>query len=114
MNCIDAMEGAGKRIISRFHQMFIEDRLDDSDYIKNIRAVMESIDAFIQENPEITNNPMLLHQVLYDFSKELWLKNLEERRTGDPRPEVETDPSDREEYDNYYFDYIYKYGSYPL
>ncbi len=114
MNCIDAMEGAGKRIIHQFHQMFLEDRLDDSEYIKNIRAVMASIDAFIHENPEITNNPVLLHQVLYDFSKELWMKSLNERRADDPDSANESDGSEKEEYDHYYFDYIYKHGSYPL
>ncbi|MCP4686938.1 MAG: hypothetical protein GY859_02745 [Desulfobacterales bacterium] len=114
MNCIDAMEGAGKHIISQFHHLYLEERLDDSEYIRNIKAVMEGIDAFIRENPEVTNNPLLLHEVLYNFSKDLWMGTLNENRSADPAPEDETDSTEREEYDNYYFDYIYQYGSYPL
>lgn len=46
MNCIDAVEGTAKTIIDGLFRLFIENNLDDTEYIRNIKAVMDSTDVF--------------------------------------------------------------------
>lgn len=55
MKCIDAIEGTTKYIISEFHQIYIEEKLDDTEYIRNIKAIIDGIDMFIQDSFFITN-----------------------------------------------------------
>jgi hypothetical protein len=114
MNCIDAIEGSVKGIILRLHKLFLEDRQDDSEYIRNIKAVIEGTEAFVQENKEIVSSPEVLRDVLYRFARELWLNSAvtrlpqpqDEPRTGSRAPE-DTD------YEEYFFNYVYNHGIYP-
>ena len=113
MNCIDAIEGTIKYIISEFHRIYIEEELDDTEYIRNIKAIIDGIDMFIQNNKEIISEAKMLKQVLYSFSKELWLANLEKSFTENVTSHDEDDSSENNGYSNYYFDYIYNHGVYP-
>jgi hypothetical protein len=113
MKCIDAIEGTAKYIISQFHQIFIEERLDDTEYIRNIKAIINGIDVFTQDNKEIISEAQMLKQVLYSFSKELWLKNLEKSCTKSSTSLDINDSSENNGYYDYYFDYIYNHGVYP-
>lgn len=113
MKCIDAIEGMAKCIIVKLHQDFAERSLDDTEYIKNIKSVIEGADMFIRDNREILHEPMVLRQVLYDFSKALWLKNSEKIRGQGPDAEDRHADPEQLEYDEYYFDYIYNHGGYP-
>lgn len=113
MNCIDAIEGTAKSIIAELFQLFSEERLDDTEYIRNIKAVITGMDVFTNENKEIVSDPQMLSQVLYEFSKRLWLNNLETDRKSECGPEDETTAPSDARYDDYYFDYIYKHGEYP-
>ena len=67
MKCIDAIEGTAKKIISQMHAVFIDDCLDDSEFIRNIKAVIEATDQFLQDNPELIEDRQLLKQVLYSY-----------------------------------------------
>ena len=113
MNCIDAVEGTVKCIITKLHQMFIEDRRDDTEYIRNVKAVMEATDFFIQNNREIVSEPQMLKQVLYVFSKELWLKNVDKINGTDFNSDADDSGYESIRYHNYYYDYIYIHGTYP-
>lgn len=113
MKCIDSIEGTAKYIISQFHKLFIEERLDDTEYIRNIKAIIDGIDLFTQDNKEIIREANLLKQVLYSFSKELWLANLKKSYTENITSQDEDDSSATNGYYNYYFDYIYNHGVYP-
>ena len=113
MKCIDAIEGTTKYIISEFHQIYIEKGLDDTEYIRNIKAIINGIDMFTQANKEIISEAKMLKQVLYSFSKELWLANLEKSYTKNVTSHDEDYSSKNNEYYNYYFDYIYNHGVYP-
>jgi len=108
MKCIDAIEGTTKYIISEFHHIYIEEKLDDTEYIRNIKAIIDGIDMFTQDNKEILSEAKMLKQVLYSFSKELWLANLEKAYTKN----ITSHDKDKAYY-NYYFDYIYNHGVYP-
>jgi len=113
MKCIDAIEGTVKSIIIKLHNVFIEDKLDDTEHIRNLKAVIEGTDGFVQDNKEIVDDPQMLKKVLYGFSKELWLDCLgkireEEFTSGNHQADSE-DP----DYDEYYFDYIYNHNVYP-
>ena len=113
MKCIDAIEGTVKSIITKLYQEFAEGILDDTEYIRNVKVVIEGTDEFIQVNKEIVNDPQLLKQVLYEFSKTYWLNNLGKiRKIG-----LDADPNDvvadEDGYDEYYFDYIYNQNTYP-
>lgn len=127
MNCIDCVEGVIKDVIVNIHRMFIEERQDDTEYIRNIKAVILGADNFIQNNRELVHSPELLEKVLYSFSKQLWLKTPCEILEEDPAEAADRDkegeeaeagcPRDDSPYDDkyyeYYFDYIYNHGVYP-
>ena len=113
MKCIDAIEGTAKYIISQFHKLFIEEMLDDTEYIRNIKAIIDGIDMFIQDNKEVIIEAKMLKQVLYSFSKELWLANLKKSYTENITSHDEDDSSENNGYYDYYFDYIYNHGVYP-
>jgi hypothetical protein len=113
MKCIEAIEGTLKSIISKFHQVFLEDGLDDTEYVRNIKVVIDGTDMFLQGNKEILNEPHMLKQVLYSFSKELWLKGLKNIRSQESALNDETSGCENDGYDEYYYDYIYNHGVYP-
>ena len=127
MNCIDCVEGVIKDVIVNIHGMFIDERQDDTEYIRNIKAVIFGADSFIQNNRELVGDPKLLEKVLYAFARQLWLETPCEVLEGDPavaankEDEGETteggcenapSPYD-DKYYKYYFDYIYNHGVYP-
>jgi len=112
MNCIDAVEGTANTIIEGLFHLFIEYNLDDTEYIRNIKAVMDSTDIFLQNNREISDNPRTLKKVLYEHAKDLWLNNLFNKIGTDNINNEQI--SERREYNGYYFDYIYNHGTYPL
>ncbi|MBU3946836.1 MAG: hypothetical protein KJ826_01265 [Proteobacteria bacterium] len=111
MNCIDAVEGTVKSIINGLFQFFVESELDDTEYIRSIKRVMDSTDTFLQNNKEIAGDPKTLRNVLYGYAKDLWMKHLANK--------TKTNNEDKEqalekmEYYEYYFDYIYCHGTYP-
>jgi hypothetical protein len=72
MKCIDAIEGTVKCILNRIHEVSLEDRRDDSEYIRSVKAVIDATDNFIEGNQEIIPDRDLLKNVLYRYSKELW------------------------------------------
>jgi hypothetical protein len=114
MNCIDAIEGSVKNIIVKLHEVFLENELDDSDYIRNVKAVLNGINEFVQLNKEIISDPNILEGVLYEFSKELWLSELRNRLDQEPEnKESIKDDSENDEYYGYYFDYLYAHDIYP-
>ena len=114
MNCIDAIEGSVKGIILRLHKEFVESRQDDSEYIRNIKAVIEGTGTFVQENKEIVSSPEVLKDVLLDFAMELWIGSVR-MRAQQPKGATElvaATPEDPD-YDEYYFHYLYSHGIYP-
>lgn len=108
MNNLDAIEGSVKSILEKLHGVWIEAHLDDSEYIRNTRAVIEAADRFIQENREITSDPEILIKVLYQYAKELWLTH---KMTVEKPVAGENDENG--DYREYFFDYIYQHGVYP-
>jgi hypothetical protein len=112
MNCIDAVEGTTKTIIDGLFRIFIEQNLDDTEYIRNIKSVMDSTDAFLQNNREIADHTHTLKKVLYEHAKDLWLNNVFNKTEIEQISSEQL--SDKIEYNGYYFDYIYNHGTYPL
>jgi hypothetical protein len=108
MNNLDAIEGSVKSILEKLHGVWIDSHLDDSEYIRNTRAVIEATDRFIQENREITSDPDILALVLRQYAKELWLTH----KTTVEKP-FAGDSDDNGDYNEYCFDYIYERGVYP-
>lgn len=113
MKCLDAIEGNGKAILTRVFAIYVEDRLDDSEYIRNVKAVIEATRDFVDKNPEITDAPQILDKVLYTYSKEMWLQNLKKSTEKEMSSDSEEVVSEDEGYHAYYFDYIYQHGTYP-
>lgn len=112
MKCIDAIEGTAKKIISQMHTVFIDGGLDDSEFIRNIKAVIEATDQFLQDNPELIEDRQLLKQVLYRYSRDIWLMG--QRGVEPQAPEFkDTLSTESEEYQTYYYDYLYNQGLYP-
>ncbi len=113
MNYIDVIEGAAKSIIAQFLRIFTEDGLDDTEYVRNVKAVIDGMDLFVLNNREIIDDPKMLKQVLYDFSKHLWIENLTKSQSNVPDPQDEGNITENDGYHEYYFDYIYNHGEYP-
>jgi len=113
MNCIDSIEGTAKFIINRHFRIFLEDRLDDTEYIRNIKAVIDATIDFLMENKEIACRSELLQGVLYDYAKEIWLDHVNRIRQESTNPDITNTNADGDGYPDYYFDYIYAHGAYP-
>jgi hypothetical protein len=112
VKCIDAIEGGAKRIIGHLVEDLVRDRLDDTEYIRNIKAVVEGSHRFVVENPEVTNAPQVLREVLYAFAKDQWMNHLAQSRTTTAdKPDSDLSPS--LEYYYYYYDHIYDHEAYP-
>lgn len=106
MKCIDAIEGNVKMILNQLHKSYIDQQLDDSEYIRNVKSVLDATDQYARKNPEIIASPEMLKQVLYVYSRNLWLMGqvMEARTLSDP---------DSDDYETYYYDFLYDRGVYP-
>lgn len=109
MNCIDAIEGSAKALLGKFLDVSTEYRQDESEYIRNVKTVIDGVAQFVEGNSEICEKPELVRGVLYDFAKAQWLAWLE--KTVDP--DQETGAKSRLEYQAYCYDYVYAHGNYP-
>ena len=106
MNCIDAIEGVTKEIITDIHQAYVQNQLDDTEYVRSVRNVIEGTSLFVMGNREVTTDPELLKQVLFEFSISLWL-------TGCEAPHENPGFTGNDGYKEYYFNHIYRHGTYP-
>lgn len=106
MNCIDGIEGVAKKVVEELFRAAKTQGYDDTECIRNVRAVIEATDIFVKENPEVVSDPSLLFRELYRYAKNLWLTVLHQ-------PEEVPKELD-EEYYGYYFDRIYHQEVYPL
>ncbi len=112
MKCIDAVEGTMKSVLAEIFKRYVEDRLDDSDYIGEVKSILEGTKRFVRANPEIAPEPNILLEVLYSHSKDLWLERIRECRETEGEEGEDAELRDIA-YHNYYFDYIYHTGTYP-
>ncbi len=109
MNCIDAVEGVAKVLLGKFQDVSTEYRLDDSEYIRNVKAVIDAVALFVKNNPEVSETPDLLRGVLYDYAKAQWLARLGKLVDSDDDAGGKRDL----EYQEYCYDYLYAHGNYP-
>lgn len=109
MNCIDAVEGTAKALLVNFLNVSTEYRLDASEYIRNVKAVIDAVARFVKNNPEVCETPELIREVLYNHAKTQWLGRLE--KTVDPDKGMVGKPD--MEYQAYCYDYVYTHGNYP-
>jgi hypothetical protein len=114
MKCIDAIEGTAKYIIKELHTTHIQSgaQADDSEYISHVKTVITAIEQYVRDHPELIEDPQLLKHVLYEYSRSLWLQSQEPATTHSDTATGLTD-SANEEYQTYYFDFIYNRGFYP-
>jgi hypothetical protein len=132
MKCIDAIEGTVKCILNRIHEVSLEDRMDDSEYVRSVKAVIDATDDFVEGNREVVPDRDLLKNVLYSYSKDLWRRTASDAMqdgkaalSGTPLAGKNKDAvafeddasengaSDNDGYRDYYFDYLYRHGVYP-
>lgn len=109
MNCIDAVEGTAKALLLKFLDVSTEYRQDASEYIRIVKTVIDAVALFVKNNPEVSETPELIREVLYDFAKAQWLARLEKTVDSDQgaggKPDLE--------YQAYCYDYVYTHGNYP-
>ena len=113
MNCIDAIEGTLKNIIHHLFCQYAENRLEDTEYTREVKTVIGATCHFLKENKEIIENHQILESILYQYAKQLWLEHIiTGRREQDPllAPKKGEDEKD---YFDYFFDHIYKNDTYP-
>ena len=109
MNCIDVAEGMAKVLLGKFLDVSTEYRLDDSEYIRNAKAIIDAVALFIKNNPEVSEKPELIRGVLYDYAKAQWLARLGKTIDSDQEAGGKRDL----EYQAYCYDYLYVHGNYP-
>jgi hypothetical protein len=109
MNCIDAVEGTAKTLLGTFLDVATEYRSDASEYIRNVKAVIDGVVFFIKDNPEVSGTPELMRDELYNYAKMLWLERLE--KAVDPDSKTGANPDI--EYQAYCYDYVFDHGNYP-
>jgi len=113
MDSVAAIIGVTKIVLGKLHLLCLENRLDDTEYIRNVKAVLEGVGAFSDSNRDISENSESIKNELYLFAKNLWLNSLNNIHDDGPESWYETSGSDDNEYREYYYDYIYKHGVYP-
>jgi hypothetical protein len=111
MQCIDAIEGMTKAVIQTMFDDFLRNKLDDSEYIRNIKSVIQASDCFLKANNELMNEPETFSRELYRFAKSLWLQH---RIQICPAEDETRNDTEEDGYYEYYFDYLYQYGKYPM
>jgi hypothetical protein len=109
MNNIDAVEGLAKVLLGKFLDVSVEGRQEVSEYIGNVKTVIDAVGVFIKNNPEVSETPELVRDVLYDFAKSQWMGRLEKMVDPDPATGAQPDL----DYQAYCYDYIYIHGNYP-
>ena len=112
MKCIDSIEGTAKCILDQWHALSKEQQLDDSEYVRNAKAVIDATARYLNDNPELVEDPGLLSHVLYVYSRNLWLMDHQED-VPEPAARNDSSPSDVEAYQTYYYDFLYHHGVYP-
>ncbi len=111
MNCIDAIEGMGKSILTKICDASEENVVDMSEFVRSVNSVLEATRSYIAANPEITPAPDVLVAVLYDHARDSWMKMVDKsaaRGASEPLDEEARD------YMEYCFDYLFTNGTYPL
>jgi glycine cleavage system H lipoate-binding protein len=109
MNCIDAIEGMAKALLEKFLDVSMEYRMDASEYIRNVKTVIDTVILFVKNNPEVSETPELIEDVLYDWAKANWLARLEKTVDTDEETRAARDL----EYQAYCYDYLFAHGNYP-
>ena len=112
MKCIDAIEGTVKCIIKEMHTAHSRNSSDDSEYIYNVKTVIDATDQYVRNQAEFIDDPGILKQVLYLYSRDLWLTG-QYPVTDDSQSKTNILDEDNDEYQTYYYDYIYNRGVYP-
>lgn len=114
MNHRNIIEGVTKRILDQIFVDLSLDRLDDTEYIRDVKAVILGAQDFIQENSGLFDSLEVAHQALYDYAKEKWMDYRIKCQTENKESTAGTDDLFDPEYLYYYYDYIYDRGVYPL
>lgn len=109
MNRIEAAEGTAKAVLIKLLDLATEYRMDASEYIRNVKAVIDAVAGFVKDNPEISETPDILKEILYGFAKEKWMERIQ--KATEPG-QNESDKADIE-YQSYCYDYIFAHGNYP-
>ena len=112
MKNIDAIEGILKYILTGLHQSASENLADDTEYIRTVRTILNQTDLFLKDNQEIYNDPKILIDVLYQYSRELWINKIRKVLAEEAAERGMADEIDYE-YHEYYYDHIYHHGVYP-
>lgn len=113
MNCIDAIEGTLKSVIRHLFRLYRDNQVEDTDYAREVKTVIEATCQFLKENKEIIENHQILESILYQYAKQLWLKHILSSRRTDNTPSARQQREDEKDYFDYFFDYIYNNETYP-
>ncbi|MDM8516154.1 hypothetical protein QUF76_08145 [Desulfobacterales bacterium HSG16] len=113
MECIDAIEANLKRVLERLYKLFAENGTDDSEYIRNVKAVLEGTAIFLNENRDFFKNVDALNSNLYDFSKSLWLNHIKTVLSKEDTADKKETALEDKGYHSYYYDYIFNHDIYP-
>jgi hypothetical protein len=113
MQCIDAVEGVLKGIISGMAQRYADGEVDDLEFIRIVRTAVDCAVKFLEENKEIGTQPQILEKVLFDWGKAAWRCIHTQKAASDPFKPKDMALTQDEGHEDYLFDYIYKRGLYP-
>lgn len=113
MNFIDAIEGTGRSILQRLHQGYLDGSRDDSEFIGNLKMVIEGIEAFISTHAELMIPADVVVKVLYNHARQLWLEGDGAEETEKKDGAISSEENETAAYRRYYFDYVYQHGVYP-
>jgi hypothetical protein len=109
MNCFEAAEGTAKAVLIKLLDLAMEYRMDASEYIRNVKAIIDAVTAFAKHNPEVSDTPDTLRKTLQDFARGQWLSRIQK---AVDLGEIQSEKADIE-YQAYCYDYIYTHGNYP-
>jgi hypothetical protein len=105
-------ENIGMTILKNFFDYYCEQRLDDAEYIRVVKVIINGIQESMLSLGVSDKEAESLNEKLTGFNRELykdlWLKNA--KKNEDPE---DIDLDSESESAAYYFDYIYEHGEHP-
>jgi hypothetical protein len=113
MNINEAAEGILKAVLECFQKRYLDRELDDSEFVRCSRALIEGALPFLEANRETGAEPELVRKALYDGCRSWWTAQAAAVQEKDAAGDGEALPEGDDGYLEHYFDYLYQRGTYP-
>lgn len=113
MDLTDAVGGSFRAVIRRFFKLYLKSAMDDTEYVQNIRVVVEAAEDFTSQNRDTLSTSCNLPDGLQALAKDLWMTHTLAQQETTGNPGAVSHEENICGYYDYYYDFIYAHDAYP-